>query len=86
MKKKKKRNYDEVINQLEFDKNMILLDPMNGETYTLEELKAYNYDNYLAYLADDAAIKAIKKLKKYEKLGSLSKIRKTMKKEKNKKC
>lgn len=51
----------EAIEQLKFDQEMILFEPNNGNTLSLEEVKLHNEDNYKTYLADDMAIKALEK-------------------------
>lgn len=51
----------EAIEQLDFDKKMILFDPTRGEELELEQVKLRNEDNYKTYLADDMAIKALEK-------------------------
>lgn len=51
----------EAIEQLEFDRDMILFDPSTGEELTLERVKSLNKDNYMTYVADGMAIQALKK-------------------------
>lgn len=57
---------EEAINQLEFDRAMMLFDPMTGEEITLEVLKAINKYNYLTYIADGVAITALKEIQLYK--------------------
>ena len=57
---------EEAINQLEFDRAMMLFDPMTGEEITLEALKAINKYNYLTYIADGVAITALKEIQLYK--------------------
>ena len=54
---------EEAIQQLEFDREMILFDPTTGETITPEVLKIGNQDNYRTYLADEMAIEALKEIR-----------------------
>lgn len=52
---------EEAIKQLEFDKDMILFNPSNGEVQSIEQVKIHNEDNYNTYMADCKAIEALEK-------------------------
>lgn len=58
----------EAIQQLEFDREMILFDASTGETIEPEILKLLNEDNYKTYVADELAIKALKEIQKYREM------------------
>ena len=65
----------EAIQQLEFDREMILFDPTTGENMTLEVVKALNKDNYFTYLADGIAILALKEIQQYREIGTVEECR-----------
>ena len=52
---------EEVIREFELCREMILLNPSTGATYTLEQIKSWNDDNYRLYVACGIAIEAMKK-------------------------
>ena len=64
----------EAIQQLEFDREMILFDPTTGENMTLEVVKALNKDNYFTYLADGIAILALKEIQQYRAIGTVEEV------------
>lgn len=66
---------EEAIEQLEFDRDMILFDPTTGEKITPEILKELNEDNYRAYVADGVAIEALKEIQKYREIGTVEEIK-----------
>ena len=66
---------EEAIQQLEFDREMILFDPTTGETITPEVLKIGNQDNYRTYLADEMAIEALKEIQQYREIGTVEEIK-----------
>ena len=66
---------EEAIQQLEFDREMILFDPTTGETITPEVLKIGNQDNYRTYLADEMAIEALKEIQQYREIGTVEECR-----------
>ena len=66
---------NEAIQQLEFDRAMILFDATTGEEITLEILKMLNEVNYLAYIADGIAIEALKEIQQYREIGTLEECR-----------
>lgn len=76
---------EEAINQLEFDRAMMLFDPMTGEEITLEALKAINKYNYLTYIADGVAITALKEIQQYREIGTVEECREAVEKQKAKK-
>jgi len=70
---------EEAIKQLEFDKEMILFNPNNGEHQTIEQVKIHNEDNYNAYIADCKAIEALEKqIPKKPVLDDIQHVRYTM--------
>lgn len=75
----------EAIQQLEFDREMILFDPTTGENMTLEVVKALNKDNYFTYLADGIAILALKEIQQYREIGTVEECREAVEKQKAKK-
>ena len=66
---------EEAIQQLEFDREMILFDPTTGETITPEVLKIGNQDNYRTYLADEMAIEALKEIQQYREIVTVEACR-----------
>ena len=52
---------EEAIKQLEFDREMILFNPVTGYPIPLEIVKAQNKENYLTYLAYSVGIEALEK-------------------------
>lgn len=66
---------EEAIQQLEFDREMILFDPTTGETITPEVLKIGNQGNYRTYLADEMAIEALKEIQQYREIGTVEECR-----------
>ncbi|OUQ43036.1 hypothetical protein B5E64_15335 [Drancourtella sp. An12] len=66
---------EEAIQQLEFDREMILFDLTTGETITPEVLKIGNQDNYRTYLADEMAIEALKEIQQYREIGTVEECR-----------
>ena len=77
---------EEAINQLEFDRAMILFDPTTGEEITPEILKALNKDNFFTYVADGVAIEALEEIQQYRKIGTVEECREGVEKQKPKKC
>lgn len=73
---------EEAIQQLEFDRAMILFDSLTGEEITLEMLKLINKENYLTYVADGIAIEAIKEAQQYREIGTVEECRKAVEKQK----
>lgn len=65
----------EAIQQLEFDRAMILFDPSTGETIEPEMLKLFNEDNYKTYIADGLAIKALEEIQQYREIGTVERYR-----------
>lgn len=78
-------NYQEAIEQLKFDMEMITFDPYTGEIIPLEVLKNRNNDNYKAYIADELAIKAMGEVQEYMTIGTLEEVREAVEKQKEKK-
>lgn len=72
---------NEAIQQLEFDREMILFDPATGEVTTPEILKALNKENYLTYVADEVAIEALKEIQQYREIGTVEECREAVKKQ-----
>lgn len=68
---------EKAIEQLEFDRAMILFDPTTGEEIMPEILKALNEDNYRTYIADGVAIEALKEVQRYREIGTVEEFRKT---------
>ena len=66
---------EEAIQQLEFDRAMILFDSLTGEEITPEMLKLINKENYLTYVADGIAIEALKEVQQYREIGSVGEIK-----------
>lgn len=66
---------EEAIQQLEFDREMILFDLTTGETITPEVLKIGNQDNYRTYLADEMAFEALKEIQQYREIGTVEECR-----------
>lgn len=77
---------EEAIQQLEFDRAMILFDSTTGEEITPEILKALNKDNFFTYVADGVAIEALKEIQQYREIGTVEECRKAVEKQKAKKC
>lgn len=77
---------EEAIQQLEFDRAMILFDSLTGEEITSEMLKLINKENYLTYVADGIEIEALKEIRQYRKIGTVEECRKAVGKQKPKKC
>lgn len=77
---------EEAIQQLEFDRAMILFDSLTGEEITLEMLKLINKENYLTYVADGIAIEALKEAQQYREIGTVEECREAVEKQKAKKC
>lgn len=75
----------EAIKQLEFDREMILFDPLTGETIEPEMLKLINEDNYKTYIADEMAIKALEEIQQYREIGTVEECREAVEKQKLKK-
>ena len=75
----------EAIQQLEFDREMILFDPLTGETIEPEMLKLFNEDNYKTYIADELAIKALEEIQQYREIGTVKECREAVEKQKPKK-
>ena len=73
---------EEAIQQLEFDRAMILFDSLTGEEITLEMLKLINKENYLTYVADGIAIEALKEAQQYREIGTVEECRKAVEKQK----
>ena len=73
---------EEAIQQLEFDRAMILFDSLTGEEITLEMLKLINKENYLIYVADGIAIEALKEAQQYREIGTVEECRKAVEKQK----
>lgn len=69
----------EAIQQLEFDWEMILFDPLTGETIEPEMLKLFNEDNYKTYIADELAIKALEEIQQYWEIGTVAECREAVK-------
>lgn len=61
----------EAIEQLKFEREMILFDPSTGESYEPVELKIINKDNYKTYIADGIAIKALEEVQQYREIGTV---------------
>ena len=76
---------EEAIQQLEFDRAMILFDSLTGEEITPEMLKLINKENYLTYVADGIAIEALKEVQQYREIGTVEELRKAVEKQKPKK-
>lgn len=74
---------EKAIEQLEFDRAMILFDPTTGEEIMPEILKALNEDNYRTYIADGVAIEALKEVQQYRAIGTVEECREAMKKQKH---
>lgn len=72
---------EEAINQLEFDRAMILFDPTTGEEITPEILKALNKDNFLTYVADGVAIEVLKEIQQYRKIGTVEELKNSTREE-----
>lgn len=72
---------EKAIEQLEFDRAMILFDPTTGEEIMPEILKALNEDNYRTYIADGVAIEALKEVQKYRGIGTVEECREAMEKQ-----
>lgn len=75
---------EKAIEQLEFDRAMILFDPTTGEEIMPEILKALNEDNYRTYIADGVAIEALKEVQKYRGIGTVEECREAREKQKAK--
>ena len=75
---------EEAIQQLEFDRDMILFDSLTGEEITPEILKLINKENYLTYIADGIAIEAIKEIQQYREIGTVEECGKAVEKQKAK--
>ena len=73
---------EEAIQQLEFDRAMILFDSLTGEEITPEMLKLINKENYLTYVADGIAIEALKEIQQYREIGTMEECREAMEKQK----
>lgn len=65
----------EAIQQLEFDRAMILFNSLTGETMEPEMLKLFNEDNYKTYIADGLAIKALEEIQQYREIGTVEECR-----------
>ena len=76
---------EEAIQQLEFDRAMILFDSTTGEEITPEILKALNKDNFFTYVADGVAIEALKEIQQYREIGTVEECREAVEKQKQKK-
>lgn len=76
---------EEAIQQLEFDRAMILFDSTTGEEITPEILKALNKDNFFTYVADGVAIEALKEIQQYREIGTVEECRAAVEKQKPKK-
>ena len=76
---------EEAIQQLEFDRAMILFDSLTGEEITPEMLKLINKENYLTYVADGIAIEALKEVQQYREIGTVEECREAVEKQKPKK-
>lgn len=72
---------EKAIEQLEFDRAMILFDPTTGEEIMPEILKALNEDNYRTYIADGVAIEALKEVQKYRGIGTVKECREAREKQ-----
>lgn len=79
-----KMTSEEAIQQLEFDRAMILFDSLTGEEITPEMLKLINKENYLTYVADGIAIEALKELQQYREIGTVEECREAVEKQKPK--
>ena len=66
---------EEAIQQLEFDRAMILFDSLTDEEITPEILKLINKENYLTYIADGIAIEALKEVRQYREIGTVEECR-----------
>lgn len=75
----------EAIQQLEFDRAMILFNSLTGETMEPEMLKLFNEDNYKTYIADGLAIKALEEIQQYREIGTVEECREDREKQKSKK-
>lgn len=75
---------EKAIEQLEFDRTMILFDPTTGEEIMPEILKALNEDNYRTYIADGVAIEALKEVQQYRAIGTVEECREAVEKQKAK--
>lgn len=75
----------EAIQQLEFDRAMILFDSSTGETIEPEILKLLNEDNYKTYIADELAISALEEVQQYRAIGTVEECRTAVEKQKPKK-
>ena len=73
---------EEAIQQLEFDRAMILFDSLTGEEITPEMLKLINKENYLTYVADGIAIEALKEVQQYREIGTVEECREAAEKQK----
>lgn len=73
---------EEAIQQLEFDRAMILFDSLTGEEITPEMLKLINKENYLTYVADGIAIKALEEIQQYREIGTVEECRMAAEKQK----
>lgn len=73
---------EEAIQQLEFDRAMILFDSTTGEEITPEILKALNKDNFFTYVADGVAIEALKEIQQYREIGTVEECREAVEKQK----
>lgn len=76
---------EEAINQLEFDRAMILFDSLTGKEITPEMLKLINKENYLTYVADGIAIEALKEVQQYREIGTVEECREAIENQKAKK-
>lgn len=72
---------EEAIQQLEFDRAMILFDSLTGEEITPEMLKLINKENYLTYVADGIAIEALEEIQQYRKIGTVEECKKAVREE-----
>lgn len=75
---------EEAIQQLEFDRDMILFDSLTGEEITPEILKLINKENYLTYIADGIAIEALKEIQQYREIGTVEECQEAREKQKPK--
>lgn len=73
---------EEAIQQLEFDRAMILFDSLTGEEITPEMLKLINKENYLTYVADGIAIEALKEIQQYREIGTVEECYEAVEKQK----
>ncbi len=72
----------EAIQQLAFDREMILFDALTGETIEPEMLKLFNEDNYKTYMADELAIKALEEIQQYRAIGTVEECREAVERQK----